>query len=103
MSPKVRLRKIPIIMYSFLLYLSPLYLSSRIFLPAEVSLSMGGCGSAYTEKAGRSPPSPRDFPLFLQGSSCKTYLQGGSPPLPPGSISYREEMDERRARNLLVP
>ena len=79
MSPKVRLRKIPIIMYSFLLYLSPLYLSSRIFLPAEVSLSMGGCGSAYTEKEGRSPPSPRDFPLLLQESSlacahtfCKT-------------------------------
>ena len=71
MSPKVRLRKIPIIMYSFLLYLSPLYLSSRIFLPAEVSLSMGGCGSAYTEKAGRSPPSPRDFPLLLQEGSYK--------------------------------
>ena len=71
MSLKVRLRKIPIIMYSFLLYLSPLYLSSRIFLPAEVSLSMGGCGGAYTEKEGRSPPSPRDFPLLLQEDSYK--------------------------------
>ena len=36
--------------------------------------------------------------LLLQESSCKTYLQGGSP----GSISYREEMDKRRAKNLLV-
>ena len=97
MSPKVRLRKIPIIMYSFLLYLSPLYLSSRIFLPAEVSLSMGGCGSAYTEKAGRSPPSPRDFPLLLQESSYKDLFAGLLSPRP-RFLSSRKERNQRFAK-----
>ena len=35
---------------------------------------------------------------FLQYSFCR----GASRPCTPGSISYREEMDERRAKNLLV-
>ena len=61
--------------------------------------------------------------LFLQGSPYKTLLWAcaartcgylcrevptkpicrvASRPCTPGSISYREEMDERRAKNLLV-
>ena len=35
--------------------------------------------------------------------SAKTICRVAPRPCTPGSISYREEMDERRARNLLVP
>ena len=50
---------------------------------------------------GLTQPAPAG--IFAGGFLQDLFCRVASRPCTPGSISYREEMDERRARNLLVP